>query len=100
MRELNVNEIEQVNGGLSMEDGGVASLGFAVTAATVGAPFALGFGLAVGIGLLFGAYTGSGSGSGSGGSGGSSGSSGSSGSGYCGTSGGTSKNFHNAYSLR
>jgi len=93
MRELNVNEIEQVNGGLSMEDGGVASLGFAVTAATVGAPFALGFGLAVGIGLLFGAYTGSGSG-------GSGGSSGSSGSGYCGTSGGTSKNFHNAYSLR
>ena len=64
MKELNVKEIKQVNGGLSMEDGGVASLGLAVTAATVGAPFAMGFGLAVGIGLIWGAFSRS-SGSGS-----------------------------------
>lgn len=56
MKELNVNEIEQVNGGLSMEDGGVGSLALAVTAVSVGAPFAAGFGLAIGIGLLWGAY--------------------------------------------
>jgi hypothetical protein len=64
MRELNVKEIESVNGGLSMEDGGVASLALAATAATVGAPFAMGFGLAVGVGLIWGAFSRS-SGSGS-----------------------------------
>ena len=64
MRELNVNEIKEVNGGLSMEDGGAASLALAATAAIVGAPFAMGFGLAVGIGLLYGAFSGGGGGGG------------------------------------
>jgi|GEM_PF-3505103 len=58
MRELNVNEIKEVKGGLAPENGGVMSLGLAVTATIAGAPFAAGFALAVGIGLIYGAYMG------------------------------------------
>ena len=39
--------------GRRIEDGGAAALALAASAATVDAPFAVGFGLAVGIGLLW-----------------------------------------------
>ena len=56
METLTATEIDQVSGGLTMAEGGVAILGFPVTAATVGAFFATGFGLVVGGGLLLQAY--------------------------------------------
>ncbi|GAB1255707.1 hypothetical protein NBRC116494_02090 [Aurantivibrio plasticivorans] len=57
LRELSSTELEAVSAGLSMEDGGAASLALAATAVIAGAPFAAGFGLAVGVGLLYGAYS-------------------------------------------
>jgi hypothetical protein len=56
MRELTIQEVENVNGAMSAEDGGAATLALAATAAIAGAPFAAGFGLAVGVGLLYAAY--------------------------------------------
>lgn len=57
MRELKINEIKTVNGGMSLEDGGAASLALAATAAIASAPFAMGFGVAIGVGMLYAAYS-------------------------------------------
>lgn len=56
MKELNINEVEQVGGGmaaLSLGDAGLAEIALGVTAICVGAPFAAGLGMAIGIGMLF-----------------------------------------------
>lgn len=56
METLTQLEIQEVSGGLSIEDGGAGVLGAAATAAMAGAWFATGFGLVIGIGLLWYAY--------------------------------------------
>jgi len=50
MRELNVQEVKAVSGGLQMETGALAIIGLGL----MGGPFTAAFGLTIGIGLLLG----------------------------------------------
>nr|AVH79528.1 hypothetical protein [Synechococcus sp. PCC 9341] len=54
--ELKNEEQKQITGGLDPDSGALAIIGLGITAATIGAPFAAGFGLTVGFGILFRRY--------------------------------------------